>query len=284
MFMDDSTPFYLARIIRKNKYNENALITKINQYCVYEAFQKIGWMYTAAFPQKPTTTFDSKLFIQTLTKKKNDTNDDKRKRLFSAMIEMILYIAKNKEKQFLCYGTDYFEKIWEAMIDIIFGVNNKDDYFPNTYWKIKYRDNIIPKHKLEPDTIMMINDKCFVLDAKYYRFGITGKDDNLPGSADINKQITYGEFVFNKVGYKNGSLFNAFLMPFNMKSNKFGTSEWCANVAEATADWRIYPYKNYERIQGIIIDTSFLIHNLFGNHEKMKEELASVIDESRLVN
>ena len=47
---------------------------------------------------------------------------------------------------------------------------------------------------------MIYGDKYYVLDAKYYRYGVFPDlgPSALPHSSDINKQITYADFVKNK--------------------------------------------------------------------------------------
>ena len=43
---------------------------------------------------------------------------------------------------------------------------------------------------LEPDTIMLQNGKCYILDAKYYNYGISWNPNALPASSSI--EITNG--------------------------------------------------------------------------------------------
>ena len=79
---------------------------------------------------------------------------------------------KDSDKNYR-YGTYRFEYIWEKMIDKVFGIENKADYFPKTTWYVngsKY-DNA----SLEPDTVMLYGTDVYVLDAKYYKYGVTGK-------------------------------------------------------------------------------------------------------------
>jgi len=138
-----------------------------------------------------------------------------------------------------------------------------------------------PVSALEPDSIMIYNGKYYVLDAKYYRYGVSPESglNALPKSSDINKQITYGKFVKNRKA-KNASVFNAFIMPFNMSNNKFNIDKPYGLVAEATGDWINDPNnpKSYELIQGIVIDTKYLLKNYDGNHNSDKEKLSLIIE------
>jgi len=84
---------------------------------------------------------------------------------------------------------------------------------------------------------MIYKDKIYVLDAKYYKYGQTGNADDLPGSADINNQITYGEYIARHSQIPNERLFNAFLLPYNMASNKFRIETVFGNFGEAVGKY-----------------------------------------------
>ena len=78
------------------------------------------------------------------------------------------------------------------MIDYIFGEGNKEEYFPHAKWHILAdKDYKTESSALEPDTIMCLNHRLFVLDAKYYKAGADLKDGNMPGGESILKQIVY---------------------------------------------------------------------------------------------
>lgn len=276
---------YTEFTVRFKKPNENRVITQIHKYCVYEAFEKLGWLYVPFMPEKPETHPENKEAIYILEKKLASTYNDLEQRLFSAMILMLKYIdEKSSEKQYF-FGTDYFERVWEKMIDRAFGIENKDQYFPRTHWYLDYGPTK-SKVPLQPDSIMIYNGKIYVLDAKLYRYGITGNPDHLPNGPDINKQITYGEYIERAKSIPNDNLYNAFIMPFNKENHNFsilgkdgvfGIQEEIGNIGEAIGDWKPN-MKNYERIQGIVIDTRFLMYNYISMPNKQKLKLANAIE------
>ena len=117
---------------------------------------------------------------------------------------------------------------------------------------------------------MIFNDKIYVLDTKFYRYGCTANADHLPNDQDINKQITYAEYIEKAKGIDEKSIYNAFIMPFNRKHNLFctvdinenlgkQTDDYMGLIREAVGDWKPNS-KNYERIQGVVIDTRFLMY------------------------
>ena len=66
-------------------------------------------------------------------------------------------------------------------------------------------------------------------------------------------------------------------MPFNRAKNYFYISDLFGNVAEATGDW-IHNPETYERIQGIVVDTRYLLKNYQGNHDRDKEKISKEIE------
>lgn len=282
LIQEDSV-IYLKQVVRESTSDLNQLITGINRYCVYESFERIGWLYTTNRPENPNIKFDKNRFLATLNSKLVNTNNDNDKLLFRSMIAMIEFVDnRTSEKQFY-FGTDKFEIVWEKLIEKYFGEKNKSDYFPRGLWiEKKYGSKIGRKvSALEPDSIMIFQNKFYVLDAKYYRYGVFPEYGigSLPQSSDINKQITYGKFVKNERANGNPT-FNAFIMPFNKNDNKFSISDNYGNVAEATGDWLDDP-KNpqfYERIQTIVIDTRYLLTHYDGSHDFDKNLLSYEIE------
>lgn len=276
------TPVYTQYTVRESAPNENKEITRIHTHCVYESFDKLGWLFTPYMPPKPTGALDVKRFISILTDKLGSTNNDKDKRLFKSMLDMLKYMdEKTAEKQFY-FGTDYFEGVWERLIDRVFGIKNKQDYFPRAKWLLthgKYKE----KHPLEPDSIMIYDGKIYVLDAKYYRYGATGNPNHLPDSSSINKQITYGEYIYNQWQIPDGGLFNAFLMPYNAAKNFFDIHDAFGNIGMAVGSWKNNTH-NYEKIQGILIDTRYLMYHYTGNPKNSVIALAQSIESALAAN
>lgn len=268
-------PIYLSFTVRESNLNTNNVITNIHKYCVYESFEKLGWLFTGYMPPKPDIIFNEKKFLNVLHDKLNNTNDDVKKRLFKAMIEIILYLGDLKNPNEFSFGTERFEYIWEKLIDITFGISEKTDYFPRAQWMLLHNKNK-PTYPLRPDTIMIHGDELFVIDAKYYRYGDTKDPSHLPNASSINKQITYAEYIKENKNFNENSIFNAFLMPYNMENNLFGHDEHFVNIGEAISCWKKNGYK-YEHVQGILVDIRYLMNNYNKNSKKDVEELAEVI-------
>lgn len=267
--------------VRSSTPNANKEITQIHKFCVYEAFEKMGWLYVPFMPEKPGVHPGIKESIYILTKKLATTNNDNEQKLFGAMKAMLEYIDEKSSDTQYFFGTDHFENVWERMIDKAFGVEDKSQYFPKTRWLLDYGKDK-EKRPLYPDSIMIYNNKYYVLDAKCYRYGWTANPEHLPNGTDINKQITYGEYLERAKSVPNERLFNCFIMPYNKADNLFRMSGNVGNIGEAVGDWRYDPanpqMKNYERIQGIVMDTRYLMYNYIGTPEQQRKELAECIE------
>ena len=269
---------YTNFIVRDFNPNEDKEITRINQFCVYESFKKIGWLFNSFMPSKPRGKLNKNKSLSILQTRLSNTNDDNKKALFKSMIELINSMDQNSENQFT-YGTTKFEHIWEKMVDAMFGINNKEEYYPKAEWKLKF-DNDIRSYPLQPDTIMEYSDKIFVIDSKYYKYGATGESKDLPQVTDINKQITYAEYAKTLEINKNKEIYNAFLLPYNKESNKFGVNDLCINVGEAQGEWRGENAYKYEHVQCILIDIRYLMENYKINSKFHIVKLANVIEEA----
>lgn len=183
-FVQGTDVYYLKFSTRRNPLNENELITLIHEYCVYESFSKLGWLFTPTMPKKPRLKFNQKLFKSVVLEKYTNTFNEYNKELFSNMILVIDHMTNPDAPQIFTYGVDPFDHTWEAMVDEAFGSKGKEIYFPKTFWQI---DNVYYENSdLRPDSIMLWNGNVYVLDAKNYKYGKTKRPADLPQSADIN--------------------------------------------------------------------------------------------------
>ena len=285
--LQNDSVFYTEFITRKVKHNENELISQIHQYCVWESFSKIGWLFSSFVPIKPRIKFNKSLFLSIIKTKLSQTFNEKTMLLFNYMIDVIEFLDKSSETKNFTYGTNEFEYIWESMVDSAFGEKNKTKYYPHCYWKIdgkEYSSDQLEfkQSALRPDTIMITdkgteNQKTFVLDSKYYRYGESKQLNHLPMSGSIIKQIAYAEYIENKensgeLKHKSKSIYNAFIMPYESKK----ADENMKFVGSARTDYKAGD-KSYYKIKAILIDTKWLIENHIRN-DKIVQELAELIE------
>ena len=231
-------------------------------------------------PKRPRIAKREKVFRAVLREKISNTFNDRNRMLFRHMLSIIDFEGDKESDKNYRYGTYRFEYVWEKMIDKVFGIENKADYFPKTTWYV--RENRYDNASLEPDTIMLYEDNVYVLDAKYYKYGITGRAWDLPESTSINKQITYGEYVAGEETFKkrHGSdfkVFNAFLMPFDAFKVQCADNLDMIKIGEAISNWKDN-LEEYQRIQGILIDVKTLMSINVRQEMKEIEKLAELIE------
>lgn len=279
--IENSNVVYLNFIVKQSHVNQNNLITKIHEYCVYQSFAKLGWLYTDidALPPKPAIRFNKRLFIVMLRQALSNTFNERKRLLFQSMINIIAEVdEKTSENHNDSFGVERFDHVWEEMIDYVYGDDDRALYYPHANWHIiQGRGGTYQSSELRPDTVVKIIDKVYILDAKYYKYGITRNPMHLPATDSIQKQITYGDYVEKKELAHKNKIFNAFIMPFQSL-----TDEPYQFVAVGTADWKIYgpDTANHEYVLGILVDTTHLLRTYTKRNFSEIERLTQLIEDS----
>ena len=95
--------------------------------------------------------------------------------------------------------------------------------------------------------------------------------NDLPETQSIQKQITYGDYVFNTLDKSdNSKVRNAFILPYNKKLEDFlndpNTLKYndgnLAYFGQAYTDWRnAEDPKDYEKVYAFGIDFNYLLEN-----------------------
>ena len=159
-------------------------------------------------------------------------------------------------------------------------------FFPNAYWNIKGKKQEEDRSKLRPDSIYIDRkyNKLYILDAKYYKYGITGNISDLPHTDSIQKQITYGDHISNHYeiyGFEKNNIYNAFIIPFNRHSEPFLSEDNMKYMGYANSAWRDKTqFRNYERISLLLIDMKYMIDCFYEKEKVDLENLITLIEES----
>ena len=176
----------------------------------------------------------------------------------------------------LTYGTTDFALIWEKLVDYTFGESDIEQYFPNAKWIILENGREATSSSLRPDTIMKFEEKIYVLDAKYYRYGITMNPNDLPPTSSIQKQITYARHIKERFpDIAENKIYSAFIMPAMI-----GTKDKYQVVSVGLTTWEQYSKNtpNYAYILGILVDTKWLISNYTRKNDNEIETLSLLIE------
>ena len=309
---------YLNLITRKTSYREDNLITQVHKFCVKEAARLIGPLYGISKDEIEDSEllFDYELFAEVIQDKIAETFKDKHLELFRAMLKMVRYLGDKenhgedgKEPEAL-FGVNKFAPVWEAMVDKIFGKLpqgvSKEKFNPHLRWNglvlnVESEEEKVlndPKRStLRPDTIMQNGDDLFVLDSKYYKFGMTGERCHLPGAESVCKQMAYAEYVAatEKIKFDASHIYNAFIMPYcagadNSKLPKDDGFEKrplkMRYAGYIYGDWKEIDkqkdgkpnenYRPYHKIACILLDVKSVMQNYAADF-KAKDEFAKLI-------
>lgn len=267
LLSSNGVPVHHEFVTRQTTLDADSLITQIHHYCLWISFNLFGWLFTSFVPSKPVISFDRFRFLRCIQSHLDSTFNDQAKRILLCLRAVVLTYDENLRQGDFEFGTYRFEYVWEGMIDSIFGVAGKDKYFPRTSWRIHGKDSYQPA-RLKPDTIMVHDESVYVLDAKYYRYGLTRVVNDLPGSSDVSKQVVYGQHAASIVTSKD--VYNGFLLPGAVEGDAIVNAE---NIGMVFPEWVENP-RSFEVVQGIIVDTKSLLHLNRAPNSRVKSLLA----------
>src|SRR5574344_126858 len=291
---------YFNFITRHTDYNQSQLISQIHRYCVYESFTKIGYLFSSFVPQKPAIKFNKTLFTAIVRNEAANTFNENNLLLFKNMIDVINYLDDSNENENYIFGTNNFHHIWEALVDSVYGESDKDNYYPKVYWKRKgeevFDSSNSKYNSLRPDTIMITQrgkpeQKIFVLDSKYYRYGATSNPSHLPVSESVVKQFAYAQYIDKQCSPEekatcripqdiqqqttSQNIYNAFIMPADCEAPQ--------NIGYVSADYSLSqklttPKHSYDKIYGILLDVKTLMFNHIPQDKEAIAILAKAIE------
>ena len=314
---------YLDFIARKVSYNEDTLITQVHKFCVHDALVKLGFLFGIDPSEEPLLDFDYDLFCNAIHSKLAKTFNDRDLRLLADLARIVEYLTGHKTEDGktaneFYFGVNTFAPVWEGMVDRIFGKlpqgTAKDKFNPHCEWDLssgaRGYENL--NYAMRPDTIMWDEEgnRLYVLDAKYYKFGMTGSASDLPSSGSICKQIAYAEYVethwkeilgVDSIATPSASLqndtlpkpiYNAFLLPycfdadnsqlppddgFETRPCKMRFIGFChGNWKNLDARPGEVDYRPYHRIAGILLDVRSVMKN-YGALGEAQKTLATCI-------
>lgn len=312
---DEENLVYLDLIVRKVNYNENCLITLVHKFCVHDALKRLGFLFGIEPTEEPVLDFDYELFCSAVNAKLSKTFNDRDLHLLSDLAKIIEFLAEHRTEDGInseyYFGVTKFAPVWEALVDRIFGTVSRDErndkYNPHLKYVAEnattpegdaYQEEVesnaeYKRSTLRPDTIMIHEGKRFVLDSKYYKFGLTKNKSHLPGAESVCKQMAYAEYVethWNEILGLDSStspdgsaqddthpkpIYNAFIMPYcadseaasaggsasiRMKPEGYIYGDW-KDVNKQKDDEQNANYRSYYKIACILLDVKSVMQN-----------------------
>ena len=245
-------------------------LMEVQKYCVNISLMNLGWLYG----KKPNATFkkwNNARITQAIgvIQRKKSTVFDERLTVLLGHLNIILKtqskVTKAEKQNNLIGAENSMPMVWENMVESVFGTGKHEKYQPAATWTLT-SEKEVEKQPLILDSIRWdLNDKgqkiCTVIDAKYYRPG------NLPTTTDVNKQITYAEWVRKQDGVQDpNEIQNIFILPAHLK-NSVARYEGYATMGILEDKT-----KPYHKVHAISVDTLTLMDwYLRGNTSRVSE-------------
>ena len=210
-------PFYETNV------QKSSIITELNNYCLHKSVEYIGFLFgNIILPEcnlkEPFVKDNLRYYIDILNKELSKSFNDRKKLLITHIKRILEMSFDDSFENQATYGTRRYEYAWEKMVNSTLGSKiDISKFFPNAYWNIKGKKQEEDRSKLRPDSIYIDKkyNKLYILDAKYYKYGITGNISDLPHTDSIQKQITYGDHISNHYetyGFEKNNIYNAFII------------------------------------------------------------------------
>ena len=256
------------KLVTSRMSASNDMIAQIYKLCLKQSINRIGWLYNYNLYVDVQQLVSVTEMISIVRKELLNTFDDIKRIRFNHMLKILKNVdGDNVISSSSTYGIENYYYVFETMVDMLFdGIkDDKKKYNPNGYWKLNNQKEKVAS-SLRPDTILKRNDATYILDAKMYQYGVTHNTNDLPETQSIQKQITYGDFVYNNIGDKN--VRNAFILPYNKELKEFKNDEDVlkynngdlAYFGYSRVDWR-EEFKDYDYVYAYGIDFNYLLRN-----------------------
>lgn len=219
-YVQNKAPIYLDTIVRYNKKEHN-IISLLQLYCVNKAIDMLVFLGDFHKPYSELTDQDISnninYYNNLIDKELKNTNNDKKKLLLNH-IKNIINDCNCSSHFIRSFGTINYHYSFEKMINKLFGnINNLKEFYPTSLWYLDKDEEGFESSKLREDTIWKGKDLVYIIDSKYYRYGILEyNNDLLPNTSTIYKQIVYGDYVFKKLQKKDKKkykIYNIFIIP-----------------------------------------------------------------------
>ncbi len=274
------------KLITSKMSASNDIVAQIFKLCLKQSINRIGWLYNYNLNVDVQQLKSPVEMVSIIKKELLNTFDDIKRMRFNHMLKILKAVGgDNMISNSSTYGIENYYYVFETMVDMLFdGIkNNKKKYNPNGYWKLNNKKEIVAS-SLRPDTILKRNGTTYILDAKMYQYGATHNKNDLPETQAIEKQITYGDYVFNNIGDKH--VRNAFILPYNKELNAFKNDEDILKYNNgdlvyfgyARVDWREEKFKEYDYIYTYGIDFNYLLRNYKKTDTNLIEILCASIE------
>lgn len=258
--------------IRINTIYSHQDLMQIQKYCLMLADLQVGWLFGRNIPIKREWS-QAKLVwarnkVDLYKRQTYDGRISKVLRSMSVILSRQIDLDESNKidgnYKIALEGNSNVGRMWEKMVERVFGSGEHRKYQPLAKWNLKGEISSASS-SLELDSIRFdLVDKnmiCTVIDAKYHR--------NLPSTSDINKQITYAEWVAKKHELEGTDLVvnNLFILPGEIPEPPYHNY-----LGYATMDILEDPNKPYHKVHAKGVDTLTLMRAYLQNDKSISKD------------
>ncbi len=254
---------YLEQFTEHNIVVDN-IITEIHVLCLNEAIKKIGFLFGNFELKQSMLKMDNKDFlVSILNQALSDAFEDRKQQLLINLRNVLLGLdITNNEQSINNYGVKGFHEVWETVVKFLFGNKEVSNLEPVATYSGDHIKGNKKKIPLRLDALLSRDGAFYILDAKYYHFGVDMQWNSAPDTTDVEKQVVYGEYV-DFINKEKNDVYNSFIIPYNKYSNK-NTKEFNQNiqfVGYSTVSWKNYKknVKPYYYVAVILVDCKFAL-------------------------
>lgn len=201
---------YYLDIFSDNYLKVEDDLVRIYKYCLLKSIKKLGWLFNVSLNSNLDLEIRVNEALSILSNYLKNTNNESEKILLFHLITIVSEEKNTEDINLTLFGTYNFEVIYEIMIYKAF--NNVDcikEYYPSSNWYIENSE--YKSSNLRPDAIYVYKNNAILMDAKYYRYGVTKSIEDLPKTDSLQKQLTYKDHIEKNIGLN--VQFNTFLLP-----------------------------------------------------------------------
>jgi hypothetical protein len=200
----------------------------------------------------------NKLILDEINKTYNDSDIKLLQSLYNFYSEV--FFSSVKINRISEYGTYDFEYIWEHIIEKVFGNFDVTKIMPKATWHF-YNGYSFDSSNMRVDTIHLSKNEAYIIDSKYYKYGVTKNYLDLPLTKDVEKQLTY--MKYSSLFFKNKNVINLFFLPSLLKLDK--SNEFILNIGYAKVNWEVK--KEDLEVKLVLIDTMKVIEKYINNQK-----------------
>lgn len=266
-------------LIREKSVKILDIISEIYIYALKISINRVGWLFNLQsdyLNESSNLIKINKYHVDIVKKELSKTFDDHKKQRLNHLLKIIHGIDFNSvSSSEMIFGVSSFNFVFESLIKSIFNTEkNLSQYFPRGSWQLKEHSYISKlSSSLKPDSLLLIDNSIIIIDAKNYRYSITGQLIDLPKTDSIQKQLTYFDFINNSINDLN-NLYNIFLLPFNKSNQELSDFDY---VGYASANWRSQLhsklYNSETKIYAFLIDMKSLVKLKYSSDKKYYQRL-----------